>query len=72
MKKTIKSFRFSDYILQELAELKQLYPDWSETEIIERAVDVLNALEACKDSVEYYPARLMDGRRIFLGFEKKK
>lgn len=68
--KTVKSYRFSDVILEELKELKSWYPDWTETEIIERAIDLLNAMEGCKDDVKFYPVRLMDGRRIFFGFEK--
>lgn len=71
MKKTIKSYRFSDYIMAELKELRELYPDWSETEIVERAIDLLNALEACKDVVEVYPVRLMDGRRLFLNIGRE-
>ena len=67
----MRSYRFSDYIMEELNEVKDWYPEWTETEIIERAIDLLNALEGCKDDIEYYPARLMDGRRLYLGFEKK-
>lgn len=45
MAKTLKAFRLSEQTLSMLGELKSQYPHWTETQIVERAIDVLNALD---------------------------
>ena len=45
MAKTLKAFRLSEQTLTMLAELKSQFPHWTETQIVERAIDVLNALD---------------------------
>ena len=45
MAKTLKAYRLSDQTLSMLAELKSQFPNWTETQIIEHAIDVLNALD---------------------------
>ena len=44
--RTMKSYRFSETTVAMLSELKNAYPHLSETEIIAKAIDLLNAIDA--------------------------
>ena len=44
--RTMKSYRFSEPTVSMLIELKNSFPHWSETEIVEKAIDILNAIDA--------------------------
>lgn len=43
--KKMRSYRLSEQSLGLLAEIRRWYPEWSDTEIIEKAIEVLNAIE---------------------------
>ena len=66
--KTMKSYRLSDQVLSSLADIRALNPEFTDTEIIEKAIELLNAVEVCTEEFNKMKYRTMSGDYLKITF----
>lgn len=66
--KKMKSYRLSDQALSSLAEIRAHNPQCSDTEIIEKAIELLNAVEVCTEEFNKIKYRTMNGDYLKITF----